>query len=175
MRYRKQGQNETFSDYKNVIYKMAESLHTPLRPRIRQQLLYVPINSVAQLRKLCLKGENLLNEVSKINSPPHSYTRNTGTRRIVNELRNDCQDEASTEITTEINIDELAKRSNGTLTCWNCKEKGHRYIDCMEVRTILCYGCGIPGAYKPTCPNCSPGNSKVSEGGNYNLRKDHNL
>ncbi|KAI8116040.1 hypothetical protein CVS40_11831 [Lucilia cuprina] len=160
---------------------MAESLHIPLReeemveilqrglrPRIRQQLLYVPINSVAQLRKLCLKGESLLNEVSKTSAPIQNYNRMDGSHRVVSELEEDLQFDS--EFPAE--VDELSKRSNDRLTCWNCRKDGHRYMDCMETRSTICYSCGAIDVYKPTCRNCNSGNLKKSEGVTPNLRKD---
>lgn len=187
MRNRKQGPNESFGEYKSVIFKMAESLHTPLReeemveilqrglrPRIRQQLLYVPIDSVAQLRKLCLKGESLLSEVSKVNTPFTNYSRNNGNcaRRSVNELENNILVTNGCENTDEVKVEELTKRDGEKFNCWNCRKDGHRYMDCMEARSIFCYGCGAAGVYKPTCRNCNPGNFKKSESAHLHFRKD---
>lgn len=187
MRSRKQGPNESFEEYKSVILKMAESLHIPLReeemveilqrglrPRIRQQLLYVPINSVAQLRKLCLKGESLLSEVSKGSSPLTNYSRNTSNcaRRSVNELEDNVLVTNGSDNTDKVMVDELTKRDVDKLNCWNCRKDGHRYMDCIEARSIFCYGCGAAGVYKPTCRNCNSGNFKRSESAHLHFRKD---
>lgn len=80
IRARKQGPTECFDDFRNAILRTAEALQTPLsemelveimqhnlRPRIRHQLLFVPVNSLAELRRLCLRGESLANEIAKTN------------------------------------------------------------------------------------------------------------
>lgn len=47
--------------------------------------------------------------------------------------------------------------------CWNCADIGHTFADCTSTdRKVFCYGCGEKNVYKPTCPNCSPGNPKSS-------------
>lgn len=173
IRSRKQGVTESFDDFRNAVLKLAESLQSPLpepelieilqhnlRPRIRQQLLYVPINSVAQLRKLCLKGESLANEIVKSTNSQTMVSQRHHLRRNVNELQ--CDDDLSENLDYE--IDEVSKTSvKGKVLCWNCKGEGHRYYDCLEERTVFCYGCGAPDIYRPKCPDCSSGNSKASE------------
>ncbi|KAI8121792.1 hypothetical protein CVS40_7153 [Lucilia cuprina] len=183
MRTRKQNPSETFDDYKNAIFKISENLSTPLReqelvdilqrglrPRIRQQLLYINITSVAELRCLCLKGESLLKEISKSDS---MVNRNQVQRRFINEIDRETIDETLNDnILTEGDINGLSRDRETKLKCWNCHREGHRYFDCLEDRTVFCYGCGEVGVYKPKCVKCSSGNSKVSECAKQNLRKD---
>lgn len=183
MRARKQTPSESFDDYKNAIFKISEDLSTPLRerefvdilqrglrPKIRQQLLYVNIGSVADLRRLCIKGENLLKEISKTDS---SLNRGPFQRRPINEICIEGEEELGKDILPDSEISELARGSTNTLVCWNCRNGGHRYFDCLEDRTTFCYGCGAVGIYKPNCSKCSPGNSRPSEGVRQNLRQDH--
>lgn len=183
MRARRQTPSESFDDYKNAIYKIAEDLSTPLReqeivdilqrglrPKIRQQLLYVNISSVADLRRLCIKGENLLKEISKSDS---NLTRGPFQRRPINEVFIEGDEEMGNDVLPESEISELARGSTNNLVCWNCRNSGHRYFDCLEDRTTFCYGCGAVGIYKPNCNKCSPGNLRSSEGAKQNLRQDH--
>lgn len=108
MRSRKQGTNEKFEDYKNSIMRLAENLQHPiaqtvlveilqrgLKPRVRQQLLYVTINTVADLRKYCLKSELLQEEITKTSSAPSNMQMRAQARPIrqVNEV-NELADEA---------------------------------------------------------------------------------
>lgn len=187
MRARKQGPTESFDDYKNIILHISENLHTPLReielveilqrglrPKIRQQLLYVTINSVSQLRRLCLKSENLHNEISNSNTHSHNQSMFKGslTRKYVNELDGDPV--TSGDISTEADIDEVRYYSP-KIICWNCRSEGHRYLDCVEPRTIFCYGCGSVGVFKPNCKACASGNLNRGEGSRLNLRPDHPL
>ena len=171
MRARKQNTTESFDEYKNAVLRIAENLSSPmreqevvdtllrgLRPRIRQQLLYVNINSLAELRRLCIKGENLLREIAKT----EPSNRNNFPRRI-NEISEDIPPSSensivSNEVYSEVN--EVSRK----LICWNCRKDGHRYFDCVEKRTIFCYGCGSVGTYKPNCVKCNSENSKTSGG-----------
>jgi len=171
MRTRKQGPNETFDDFRNSIYKIAEGLQVPmpdqemaelllrgLRPRLRQQLVFHKVSSTAELRRLCLQSEALYVELFRCTNSSQSNLRNqTARRHIVNEIEND--------ITVEepIDVEEVIKRSGSSFVCWNCRETGHKYFDCLAERTVFCYGCGKENTYKPTCPVCS-GNLQAKGG-----------
>ncbi|XP_023159122.1 uncharacterized protein LOC101459516 [Ceratitis capitata] len=138
VRSRKQGQYECFDDFRNAVIKLAEPLQTPfteselieilqynLRPRIRQQLLYVQINSLAELRRLCLKGESLINEINKPTNSMANTNLRPQPRRYINDLKAEDNLLASPEI--EIEIDEISKQSAKTKqVCWNCRREGHR-------------------------------------------------
>lgn len=185
MRARKQGPLESFDDYRNAILQIASNLRTPLREpelveilqrglrlRVRQQLLYVSINSVSELRKYCLKGENLLNEVSKMGLQATNVNRGNFPRRQVNELDTGLEVDELVDVSSVVEVDEVVRRSGERLTCWNCRREGHRYTDCIGERTIFCYGCGAVGVYKPSCQTCMSGNLNRSEVSKTNLRKD---
>lgn len=46
-----------------------------------------------------------------------------------------------------------SKESN--LVCWNCRDIGHRYHDCLkDFLEIFCFGCGNHGVRKPNCFVC---------------------
>ncbi|XP_036319799.1 uncharacterized protein LOC118734185 [Rhagoletis pomonella] len=185
IRARKQCLYESFDDFRNAILKLAEGLQIPLpelelveilqrnsRPRIRQQLLYVPVTSLAELRKLCLKGENLLNEVSKSIVPtvPPQNQRHLP-RRLINELYDN--DDIIEGVDEVVEIDDIHKNTNKTnLVCWYCRAEGHRFFDCLADRTIFCYGCGSPGIYKPNCTKCRSENLQKSEVLHQNPRYD---
>lgn len=38
--------------------------------------------------------------------------------------------------------------------CWNCKDLGHTYHDCMIDLRFFCFGCGRENVNKPDCFNC---------------------
>lgn len=45
------------------------------------------------------------------------------------------------------------------LTCWNCDEMGHTFLDCeVATKNVFCYGCGTKNVYRPSCPKCLQGN-----------------
>lgn len=182
MRTRKQSPMESFDEYKNAMYKMAENLSSPLeeqelvdilqrglRPRIRQQLLYVNVGSVAELRRLCLKGETLLKEISK---PDGNVNRNQFRGRMINEIDIDMANEPLDDKLLESEVNEVSINRRKNLLCWNCRGEGHRYVDCLESRTVFCYGCGEVGFYKPKCKKYVSGNSLTSEGAKEHLRQD---
>jgi len=170
MRVRKQGSSESFDEYRNVILKIGEDLSHPLseaemveillrglRPRLRQQLLFVPINgSMATLRQFCIKGESLQQELSK-SFPTQAYApnRNKVPQRNVDEIDLEQEEEFESEV-------EIAVVKGSKLICWNCRKEGHRYFDCLEERNLFCYGCGAIGIYKPNCSHCT-GNGKKGE------------
>lgn len=181
MRARKQGINESFDEYKNAILKIAEELKRPiseeelveivqrgLRPRVRQQLLYVPINgSMSALRQCCIKGESLISELSKTNignlGGPFktSATQQALGKRNIQELELNSEELVGEEHQLITEVEEIAKR--GKLTCWNCRKEGHTYFDCLEERSLFCYGCGAIGVYKPNCVKCLSGNGRKGE------------
>lgn len=187
IRARKQGQNECFDDFRNAILKIAESLQTPLserelvetmqrnlRPVIRQQLLFVPVNSLAELRKLCIRGESLANEIAKSHCPAPTTNLRQPPRRQINEVQDDSDLNHDVATYSEFaEVDAVAKQKPKLKSgCWNCNKEGHRYFDCLEERTVFCYGCGAPNVYRPKCSTCSQGNSKMSEEFRQNPRND---
>ncbi|XP_058828059.1 uncharacterized protein LOC131695805 [Topomyia yanbarensis] len=49
-----------------------------------------------------------------------------------------------------------------TLSCWNCDEDGHRFMDCPKPQAVLfCYRCGRKGFSLRNCPICSTGQGNV--------------
>lgn len=185
IRGRKQGPTESFDDFRNSVLKIAEALQTPLpetelvevlqrnlRPRIRQQLLYVSVSSLAELRRLCLKGENLLNEIAKSNTAVVAAPNQRPLpRRQLNEVG--INTESMEEEDEMFEVDGITKNlGTAKVECWNCREEGHRFFDCLADRSVFCYGCGTPQVYKPNCTKCNPGNSPKSEASNSNPRYD---
>lgn len=51
------------------------------------------------------------------------------------------------------NVDALHK-PNLINRCWNCDEIDHKWQDCLQDRSIFCYGCGAKNIYKPNCTEC---------------------
>jgi len=183
MRRRKQGPTESFEDYKNSILKLSENLAAPLserelidilmhglRPHTRQQLLFTPIQSVAQLRKYVLKGEYILSQIEKPNpAPANNATRPGNPRRQIFEVE---EHSLNVDVPPEnLEIDAINRNiPNNRLICWNCRKDSHRYQDCLEPRTIFCYGCGAQNTYKPNCQTCNPENPNVGGGPSASLR-----
>lgn len=166
LRNRKMRPSESFETFYDSICLILDRLETPiaeaelveilmgnLRPEIRHELLYVPVYSLAHLRKLVQMRENLLsnefygkNVVTKLHQSSHVTAR-----RQVAEIafKNESGDEAA----NAGQIDAV-NQSMPPSKCWNCDQTGHFWDDCVQDRTIFCYGCGTKNVYKPQCTKC---------------------
>ena len=171
MRNRMQGPTESFDEYRNAVLKISESLTVGisepelleilqrcLRVRTREKLLVVQIKSLFELRQFCLKFESFYKDMNKASS--NNIVKTIPQKRHIMEV--------NAEIAVEIDV---LNSFPTTLVCWNCKKPGHPYHECMEERTLFCYGCGAPNTYKPQCSKCQ-GNGKMSEGSKRNPRED---
>lgn len=169
IRNRKQLPNETFTSFYDTVMAMLDRLPVPmeetelvelltrnLRPDIRHELLYVPIQSVAHLRKLVHMRENLLKEAafkSHTASRPSSF--NHGHRRDVATVESvQPEEERLDEEIREIAAVDRERETARKLVCWNCDEEGHPWDMCVSGRKIFCYGCGAKNVYKPQCESC---------------------
>lgn len=165
IRNRKQKPGETFDSFYEVVSSIVDRLSTPmteselveiltrnLRPEIRQDLLYVYVDSISQLRKLVQKRENFLNDE---HVRRNLMNRNTNTylpRRQIAEIDNELSNDDHT-IPSDNSIDAI-KGPQKSFHCWNCGEIDHHWEDCLQERKVFCYGCGTKEIYKPNCPNC---------------------
>jgi len=46
------------------------------------------------------------------------------------------------------------------MKCFNCNGEGHVWKNCVQQRTVFCYGCGEPNVYRPNCSRCLPYNAE---------------
>lgn len=155
IRRRRQKSTETFDEYVDIISSMADKLRNPmsdrdfcetilrnLKPEIRLELLHLDISNVSQLRREVRKHERFVKEF-------HSIESHRSVKGRVAELSVELsKDNSDKELIDVCAIQQV-------LTCWNCEKPGHTYVDCMEVRRVFCYGCGVKDTYKPTCPRCN--------------------
>lgn len=161
---RKQREGESFELYYESImkiafrlaesfdeYRLTQQLLRNLLPDVRQALLFVPVSSVAHLRQLIYKRENLLGDVesnrfAKNAVGPKVLRRAVAALEVEEELSQfDSEENASVE---------TVKLARKPLTCWNCNTPGHTWDMCLAERCIFCYGCGAKDLYKPQCPTC---------------------
>lgn len=142
--------------------ELVEILVRNLRPEIRHELLYVPIFTIAHLRNLVQKREKLFED--------ESYRRNTQLKQQFNpsmtNRRNIAEVEQSDEFpsdpNTEVCVDAVNYSANPP-RCWNCDQTGHFWDDCVQPRTVFCYGCGTKKVYKPQCVRCAERKLAVSK------------
>lgn len=165
IRSRKMKLNETFESFYDSIASMLDRLDKPmeeeelieiltrnLRPDIRHELLYVPIFSIAHLRKLVQMREALLAEDQFRKAFPAKIIPSQGHRKIADiefNEGNHCEVEDTNQV-----IDAVQHPSR-LVKCWNCEEQGHYWEDCESERKIFCYGCGEKNTYKPQCSKCA--------------------
>jgi len=159
IRARKQKSNERFAVFlENVMllvdklqhpipnHELVEILKRNLRPDIRKEILFLPISSISKLREYVSKHELLDEELSR------STTRPNAAGRQVAEVEFSSPDCSLGEPEA---IEAFAVR-NSPLSCWNCKQVGHRWDSCPSTEWHrFCWGCGLPDVVKPNCPKCS--------------------
>lgn len=138
--------------------ELVEILVRNLRPDIRHELLYVPILSVAHLRRLVQMRENLLSEDSykRIYMNKSQAGPNLPARRNVAEV-----EEENCQKNSPFDCVEAVSQTAKVYLCWNCDGTGHFWDDCVQERRVFCYGCGAKNMYKPNCLKCSA--KKVSK------------
>lgn len=163
LRNRKQKPGESFESFYESICSILDRMSTPLpehqvmemvnrnlRPEIRHELLYVPLYSLAHLRKLMQMRENLFVDDTCRRVQPPKPTNNPYSRRIVSEVEFENDD-----ITENASMVDAVAQPTTSAICWNCDQPGHLWEDCMMDRSVFCYGCGAKKTYKPSCPKCS--------------------
>lgn len=165
IRNRKQKANESFDAFFEAVSAIMDRLPRPmteeelieilprnLRPEVRQDLLYVRINSISHLRQLVQTREHFLNDeyVRK-----NLAMRHPGISQIPRRHVADIDIAVDLDISEDPvhNVDAFHKTVVNS-QCWNCDETGHHWQDCLHDRTIFCYGCGAKNIYKPNCVEC---------------------
>jgi hypothetical protein len=152
---RKQLPTENFEDFYSAVMNLSdrltnrldekelvEMMRRNLKPYLQKELLYKRIRDIDHLRNLVLKRELLNQNLDK--RKEERYNK----KYIAEIIQSDSEESSEDEVC------EVEHRKRKEPLCWNCREEGHRYIDCMKERTIFCYGCGAQNKYKPTCENC---------------------
>ena len=168
----KQKPGESFESYFDAINSIADKLTIAmteteliertvrnLRPDIRHELLYVPIHSIAQLRKLCQMRENFFKEETMKRNFVNRNVSNFSPHKNVSTVDFDVKEES------EMFVEAIRPDFNSKIVCHNCDEIGHKWDMCLRERKIFCYGCGAKNVYKPQCQICL---AKTSE----NFRRD---
>lgn len=160
IRNRKMKSGESFESFYESVCSILDRLETPmaeselveilvrnLRADIRHELLYVPIYSIAHLRKLVQMRENLLGE--------DFYRRGSAQRNHAPlNIRKVADIATQDDMPNEFQVDAM-RQSQISVKCWNCDDIGHFWEDCLKDRTIFCYGCGAKNVYKPQCTVCA--------------------
>ena len=142
--------NECFDDFFFKVVKMNGQMDTPL---IDEKLLEIlkgnlnfklwslsfsaRIRTLDELREHCRNAERQL----MLRQPM---------KRQINEI-DDCLD------SDQLLVEELRRDSGNRriLTCWNCEQHGHNFMECQNVqRRLFCYKCGQKNVTTPNCDKC---------------------
>lgn len=144
--------------------QLIEMLSRNLLPDIRHELLYVPIHSIAHLRKLVQMRENLLGDVSAKRS-----IRNQGNQPFAKRNIAALEDSvSSSEVDPNQVVIEAIQAPIKVFRCWNCDTEGHGWDMCLQERRRFCYGCGAKNVYKPQCTVCLSRKSENLKKGPFN-------
>lgn len=129
-----------------------------ISPFFQLNLGLVEINSIDELKTMCMKLEARKSCIDNFKSPP---------RR-----KNDLLEPDLAYIS---NIPELStpqtQPSNeiAAVKCWNCDKLGHRSANCEMPKRKHCYRCGAPNVTVRTCIKCS----RVTENSAGNEQQSH--
>lgn len=129
---------------------------------LKSALLFQPTETIGSLHSAAMQYEALYVGPSSVHSDFRDLR--VPNRRISKVLYDDQNNQHSLEARvsqSEELEDELVEAFVGPrvpITCWNCKESGHSFADCIAARTIFCYGCGAENVYRPNCSRCKTGN-----------------
>lgn len=172
IRNRKQRIGETFDSFFDAVTAIHDRLPTQmsemelieiltrnLRPEIRQEILYIPINSLAHLRKLVHMRENFLSDDYVKKQLSNRHVSAYPMKKQISEI-SDYTLQSSEDSSESINaIQGFHQESR----CWNCDEKDHFWENCLNERKVFCYGCGAKDTYKPNCITCTEAKSKTQK------------
>lgn len=158
---RRQGPNESFDEFYNAILIMNARLHSPksrkelidlikqnVRRRTGELLITFSTQSLAEMVYVCRSIEK------------HAQTQNENFRQkpfLQNSIKKQVSEiETVSEEAFEIDALNISNSNLAKYTCWNCKNKGHSFVQCPDPqRNLFCYKCGLENVTTPNCSHCS--------------------
>lgn len=182
---RHQGLSEPFEDFFAAIQQLNGRLRVPkpdaeiidvLKNNIRRQmgmlLISFHTNSLAEMVHVCRKVEKYLSDrdAQKGRTAPTPTPRRAAVAELEAEVEDD--DDLFPEVEA---FHPKRERDTRNYTCWNCKVKGHSFMECPDTqRSLFCFKCGLENTTSPKCPRCSGNETKSSlkPRGNCSLEKN---
>lgn len=151
---RRQAPHESFEDFYNAVLRLRNQQREPLQEQMLVEMmkgnlksslaaLVFPIRmfGLQHFREECRKAELLLT-----NQRQAAMAHRQQFAPRVSELEYEERD-------AELEVEAISRQNN--YICWNCREKGHGFMDCRSTtRSLFCYGCGLENVVKPNCPRC---------------------
>lgn len=174
---RRQQPGESLDSYFRALNQIRSKLEQPipeyefikiakrnLKESVARLVYAMDVTSIEQLRISCIEAERCF---PKRDMRP--LTQPQRMQRHVSEVypEKDPYEENTTE--------EVEVSAVNNLICWNCREPGHTFMECMSSeRYIFCYKCGRPDTITPKCPNCKSENPRMNVGKAGNHRSKEN-
>lgn len=156
---RRQADREPFEEYQFQIEKLVSRLSTRIsekslvellirhaKPSLRYELMHLRINSLVTLREEIRTHEQFCKQ-----NRPQQGKNQFATRPYIAQLEKESED---------VGIEDVSALQPSQIKCWNCDKFGHRFDECLEVRSIFCYGCGAKNTFKPNCQHCRPSENR---------------
>lgn len=139
-----------------------------LQPFLSEKLCLQELSSIEKLCSLGRRVEENMSLSRKFRSPPPAKLSLEPDLAYRGMVKPRAQLEV---IHTAAEVDTLGGNDlpNPSATCWNCKERGHRFKQCPRPRgnNVFCYKCGKVGATLGQCQN-----SRCKQAGNADGLRD---
>lgn len=188
IRSRTQGLHERATTFvavmQNLFHKLSEVpgeqtrlriIRRNLLPYIQSQLALTDYETIAELTVACQRVEDAQARIARFKPPPTNPALVMERELMYNPRQHRHQvttidaprstDPSPTPLQGNSNqassSNQPVTRGVQTLTCWNCRQRGHLRRDCRQPRARYCFGCGHPDVTRATCPRCQ-GNGPVA-------------
>lgn len=145
---RHQGDKESFEEYQFHVEKLVARLKNKIseeslvhllirhaKSSVRYALMHLNIKTLSRLREEIRTHDQYCKQLKT-----HAGKGSTNSRPFISQIEQDSEESTTKEV--------LAVQYK-PLKCWNCDKIGHRFEDCLEARSIFCFGCGAKNTYKP--------------------------
>ncbi|XP_059217004.1 uncharacterized protein LOC131994293 [Stomoxys calcitrans] len=157
---RRQLPNEPFEEFFNEIIKMRNQQRVPynecdlveimkgnLKSSLAALIFPIRIHGLNHFRQEVKRAEAM------IAGQRQAYQQRPYQPPRVHELH---YEEAFVEPRNEtVGVEVDALRDTTKYTCWNCRKRGHSYVECpMPIGRVFCFRCGKEGVVTPKCPKC---------------------
>lgn len=155
----RQGQTEKVSHFISRINIMNNQLDQPMKAEILIPVVmsnlhhrFLPLLGMREddflswneLEKSCLRAESILDQQEKA----ERYQKSTSLKIHSYELGEDNSNDVT---------------SVAAISCYNCKQLGHKHNDCPKPKKIFCYKCGKHGVTSTVCPCQETKQMSISE------------
>lgn len=137
--------------------RLAQIYHN-LHPQLQDRLALCDIQTLEQLRSMGRRAE--AGRLSMVR--PRLSTRRDATLepdlayQESNRRRGFSQGQVAILQPTQ-------ERERREITCWNCRDKGHRFRFCRQPKKKFCFGCGQDNVLKRDCIKCRSKNGQSRE------------